>query len=324
MTYQFLTVHMFEEGKKNNGYIDQRLFKTADRYVFDSIVLDNTCIAILDGYVKYIQPFLQPSCRYLLTNRNGEQFCKLTDSLSILVFEAIGKYFNPTRYRQIIETESFNNLELEECTRISEDQKHTSQVAKTYYQKKRSREVAVSGQTCLKKLRGEEGIKMEEELQSFIQKKCSDTDDSNIVSNGAVEQPSEDANSNEDDEEIVISQNDTNLKATTQEQVNRYVEEGASLENDINQQKFLPSKNDNASSQALFQRKKKHSSTHEEDQLLMRAIKRHGVGKWTDILRDNDFVALKSSSADALKNVYFLRNLNYSSQFKIDRSWHLT
>ena len=31
MTYQFLTVHMFEEGKKNNGYIDQRLFKTADR-----------------------------------------------------------------------------------------------------------------------------------------------------------------------------------------------------------------------------------------------------------------------------------------------------
>ena len=78
---------------------------------------------------------------------------------------------------------------------------------------------------CLKKLRGEEGIKMEEELQSFIQKECSNTDDSNIVSNEAVEQPSEDANSNENDEEIVISQNDTNLKATTREQVNRYVEE---------------------------------------------------------------------------------------------------
>ena len=54
MTYQFLTVHMFEEGRTNNGYIDQRLFKTANRYVFDSIVLDNTCIAILDGYIKYI------------------------------------------------------------------------------------------------------------------------------------------------------------------------------------------------------------------------------------------------------------------------------
>ena len=84
---------------------------------------------------------------------------------------------------------------------------------------------------------------MEEELQSFIQKECSDTDDSNIISNEAVEQPSEDANSNEDDEKIVISQNDTNLKATTREQVNSYVEEGASLENDIIQHESLPSKN---------------------------------------------------------------------------------
>ena len=114
MTYQFLTVDMFEEDKKNNGYIDQRLFKTADKYVFDSIVLDNTCIAILDGYVKYIRPLLQPSCSYLLIDRNGKQFCKLTDSFSILVFEVIGKYVNPTRYRQIIETESVNNLELDE------------------------------------------------------------------------------------------------------------------------------------------------------------------------------------------------------------------
>ena len=224
MTYQFLTVHMFEDGKKNDGYIDERLFKTADRYVFDSIILNNTCIAILDGYVKYIQTVLQPSCSYLLTNRNGKQFCKLTDS--ILVFEAIGKYVNPTRYRQTIETESFNNLELDECTWISEDQKHSSQVAKTYYQKKRSREVALHGQTCLKKLCGEEEIKMEEELQSFIKKECSDTDDSNIVSN-------------EDDEEIVISQNDTNLKATTREQLNHYVEEGVSLENDIIQHESL-------------------------------------------------------------------------------------
>ena len=311
MTYQFLTVDMFEEGKKNNGYIDQKLFKTADRYVFDSIVLDNTCIAILYGYVRYIRPLLQPSSSYLVTNRNGKQFCKLTDSFSILVFEATGKYVNPTRYQQIIETESFNNLELGECTWISENRKHSSQVAKTYYQKKRWRKVALRGQTCLKKLRGKEGIKMEEELQSFIQKECSNTDDSNIVSNEAAEQPSEDANSNEDDEEIVISQNDTNLKATTREQVNRYVEEGASLESDIIQHESLPSKNDNASSQTLFQRKKKQSITHEEDQLLMRAIKCYRVGKWTDILRDNDFVALKSRTADALKKRVF------SKKFKL-------
>ena len=69
---------------------------------------------------------------------------------------------------------------------------------------------------------------------------------SNIVSNEAVGQPPEDANSNEGDEE-------TNLIATTREQINRYVEKGASLENDIIQHESLASKNDNASSQTLFQ-----------------------------------------------------------------------
>ena len=151
------------------------LFKTADRYIFDSIVLDNNCIAILDGYVKYIRPLLQPNYSYLLINRNGKHFCKLTDPFSILGFEAIGKYENPTRYRHIIETE-------------------------------RSREVVLHGQPCLKKLRGEGGVKMEKELQYFIQEECSDTGDSKIVCNEAVEKPFEDANSNEiNDEEIVIS-----------------------------------------------------------------------------------------------------------------------
>ena len=73
----------------------------------------------------------------------------------------------------------------------------------------------------------------------------------------AVEQPYEDANSNDDDEEIVVSQNDTNLKATTREQVNRYVEEGASLENDIIQHESLQSKNDNASSQTRCSNERK-------------------------------------------------------------------
>ena len=146
MTYQYLTIGMVNQGKKNKGYIDQKLFKTADKYVFDSIVLDKVCISILDGYIKYICPFLHPDCDYLLVNRNGKQLNKLTDCFSILVFEVIGKYVNPTRYRQIIETESCENLELEECTWISEDQKHSSQVAKMHYRKKRSREVALKGE----------------------------------------------------------------------------------------------------------------------------------------------------------------------------------
>ena len=56
-----------------------------------------------------------------------------------LVFEAIGKHIYPTRYRQIIETESSQLLTTEECQMVSEDQKHSSRVAKVHYKKRTSR-----------------------------------------------------------------------------------------------------------------------------------------------------------------------------------------
>ena len=71
-----------------------------------------------------------------------------------LVYLAIGKSIHPTRYRQIIETESAEKLSLEDQTNISLDQKHSSQVARIYYQKNPSRRVAVDGQISMKKLLG--------------------------------------------------------------------------------------------------------------------------------------------------------------------------
>ena len=47
-----------------------------------------------------------------------------------LVFDAIGKYIHPTRYRQIIETESCETLDATEHEWTSEDQKRSSHVAK--------------------------------------------------------------------------------------------------------------------------------------------------------------------------------------------------
>ena len=41
----------------------------------------------------------------------------------------------------------------------------------------------------------------------------------------------------------------------------------------------------------------------------MRAIKRHGVGKWTKLLRDNEFAAPKIRVADALKIRAFSKTL---------------
>ena len=72
--------------------------------------------------------------------------------MSKLVFQAIGKYVHPTRYRQIVETESCRKLSAEEQNMVSQDQKHSSQVAKKYYQKRKSREIATNAKLAMKKL----------------------------------------------------------------------------------------------------------------------------------------------------------------------------
>ena len=41
MTFQHLTVSMFQNSKANNGFIDQKEFKTNLSYTFDSLVLDD-------------------------------------------------------------------------------------------------------------------------------------------------------------------------------------------------------------------------------------------------------------------------------------------
>ena len=163
MTYQYLTVQMFEHAN-----IDQKLFKTTGTYGFDSIILDNISMKVIGNYIEFVRPLLQPAYGFILVNRSGIQFGKLTDLLSKLVYDAIRKYIHTTRYCQIVETESSAILDLDEQQWVTEDWKHTSKVAKTHYQKKRSRDIAVKGQSCLKKLRGPEGEHVEKSLQMIL------------------------------------------------------------------------------------------------------------------------------------------------------------
>ena len=65
---------------------------------------------------------------------------------------AIRKYINPTRYRQIIETESAGKLNLDEQKCLSEDQKHTTNVAKINYQNLRSENIAMKARSYLETL----------------------------------------------------------------------------------------------------------------------------------------------------------------------------
>ena len=161
MAYQHLTVTMLENAKRNGGIVDETIFKTAIKYGFNSLYFDGVSLGIVDDYVQYVRSLFHPQCDYPLLNRNGMQFQKLTDLLSVLVFQAIGKYIDPTRYRQIIETESVSKLDLEEQRFVSEDQKHSSNVARVHYQKLRFRDVALKGRSCMEKLRGDNGKAMD-------------------------------------------------------------------------------------------------------------------------------------------------------------------
>ena len=115
----------------------------------------------MDGYTNHIRPLLRPTCDFVLVTRNGGQHNKLGELMSKLVFDATGKYVHPTRYRQIVETASCRQLSSSAQSTISEDQKHSSVVARVHYQKQRSREVASKAHEYLERLHGVKGSELE-------------------------------------------------------------------------------------------------------------------------------------------------------------------
>ncbi|CAB3985604.1 partial [Paramuricea clavata] len=136
MTYQDLTLSMFESARRNDGMVDQKIFKTAKRYGFNSVYFDKVSINFLEQYItqskwETISETYRPfECASLRSHRK----------------------VHPPYQVQIIETESCVALLLNEQKWISEDQKHSSNVARVHYQKKRSRQVAIRGRWCMRKL----------------------------------------------------------------------------------------------------------------------------------------------------------------------------
>ena len=170
MTYQYITLKMIDEAKTNGGYIDQTNFKTERQYAFDTLILSTEVMQIIDSYVSFIRPKLKPSCNYLLLTTNGKQYSALGSAMSLLVHQAIEKYVNPTRYRQIIESESAERLTNEEMEAISRDQCHSSYVAKRIYQKRLSRDVALKGKQCMDKITGKQREEHTKEMASILTK----------------------------------------------------------------------------------------------------------------------------------------------------------
>ena len=101
---------------------------------------------MIDLYLEDVRPRLQPTCEYLLVSTNGSQYQSLASAMVMLVHQVIGKNINPTRYRQIISDR------LAQQRVISEDQKHSSRVAKVYYKKEQWRLVAIGGKQFMDKM----------------------------------------------------------------------------------------------------------------------------------------------------------------------------
>ena len=151
VTYQFLTVQMIESIGEN-GIISQTIFKTKEKYGFDLLIFSNDVLTLRKNYINIVRPRLNPCCDYVLICRNSKEISKLSNTFGRIVFLAIGKYINPTRYRQIIETESAEKLTLEEQAFLSKDLKHTSNVTKIHYLKIKSENIAMNAKSCLEKL----------------------------------------------------------------------------------------------------------------------------------------------------------------------------
>ena len=331
MTYQYLTLQMIQDAKNNGGFIDQTAFKTEQQYAFDTIVLTEDIFQVIDSYVDVIRPRLNPTCDYLLLTTNGKQYTALGSAMSILVHQAIEKYVNPTRYRQIIESESASCLTPDEMDTVSKDQKHSSYVAKRIYQKKLSRDVATQGRSCMQKIVGEERDAHTKEIASII--------NGSLSSDSMIRATEEDpctSNSSPviDVEEIMSIISGTTLQTKNEEET---CGDGGDFESpvieplptdvitsavvmtseptvNIVRSTRTASQKDQIGAEEMDLEVKKELMEGEnasplcqkrfcpeEDNALKEGIKKHGLGKWSVMLKDTSLKFSPSRTRDALR-----------------------
>ena len=302
MTFQFLTVSMVNKAKTNNGFIDQREFKTASKYVFDTLIITDDVMEMIDLYLEHVRPRLQPSCDFLLISTNGTQYQSLTSAMVMLVHQAIGKNINPTRYRQIIETESSDRLTLDEQRVISEDQKHSSNVAKIYYKKKQSRLVAVEGKKCMDKMTGSSREGNKASVMEMYNGITTQFDPAVLeTSRRIIEETNVGASS---------SSIPDNLPVFQYENLNPYEPVNSSFEREtdmvvtsVKKTILIPSDDIVIKKEvaANHVRGRNVKFTIEEDLFLKAGISKYGKRSWALILKDSSFKFHESRTRDALR-----------------------
>lgn len=282
MTFQRLTVAMMKKARDDNGFVDQKEFKTAEQYLFDSLIFTTDAQDLVSMYIRFCRPLLNPKCDNVLVNNNGNMLDNLGHAMTIIVYEAIKKHISPTRYRQIIETASSDHLTLEEQAIVTEDQKHRSTVANVHYKKKKSREVASKGRECMEKILGESRVNSANALSKVMQdlRNTEQIFGINHVSADDIQTAHVSSQPTVDD----VIPNDFPRKLIANPETGK-----RNLELDVKVEQAEEAVN----GRKMF--------TTAEDLQLFKGIKKFGRGKWAVILKDGASVFHQTRTRDTLR-----------------------
>ncbi|XP_066930255.1 uncharacterized protein [Clytia hemisphaerica] len=341
MTFQYLTLQMIEKAKKTDGFVDQREFKTAGKYLFDTLILTEDVFTVLDTYIDFVRPLMSPTCDYLLVSTTGHQYKSLTTAMTLLVHKAIGKYIHPTRYRQIVETASADRLSKSEQEIISEDQKHSSDVAKVHYKKKQSRIVATQGQKCMEKMLGAARTDQQEAISEVIRDLTSISKSSSSPMNpNQMAGPSSSNNANSSATPFIVETDEENFESNNLDaqcrEVNNIMQRVQNMCSSVGNSNASPDDSTDvqmeiissvkASTPVRSQKRPMYDKTKisnsvtvkreiaskeagnkkvkfspMEDNMLLKGIKRHGDKNWAAIIRDKAFDFHQSRTRDSLR-----------------------
>ena len=161
----------------------------------------------------------------------------------------------------ITETASSEYLSPKDQELISQDQKHTSNVAKVHYRKKNSRAVAQKTSACIEKL-----------INNVSKESQENENESNQIDEVTIEDEitTIDGEENRNIPEAPVNKPITRLSAKQQNKATFKINEPIVV-----------------SPSSI--RQKKNSFTKEEDMFIVNGLKKYGKGKWTQILNDPDF-----------------------------------
>ena len=296
MSYKFLTLDMFSVAKENGGYVNQTMFKTADKYLFDTLIFTPTIINVIQSYIDYIRPRCNPECEYVIVNTNGKQYNSFTMAMKLLVYDAIEKHIHPTRWRQMIESECNEQLDDAGKEVVAKDLKHSSYVSKRSYRKRRSQDVAEEGRYLVKKIIGDEGDQHTEEMANELPK-----DES------CVETPID-----IDAEDLVVLMKFSSNKHKVEESVIDVPAEKDVVPNNpisiadeeeerivVSTEPFIPPKDIKKEEDEEVNQSSRFNQ--EEDNFLRLGIKKFGYGRWAKIIKHSDYKFKKGRTRDALR-----------------------